>query len=225
MDLAKWIDHTLLRPDATAAGIETLCAEASALGFASVCVNPHYVPLAKSLHPPAVCTVIGFPLGANNTGTKCFEAELALSQGADELDMVLNIGALKSGNSSLAAQDIAAVAAIVRQADKLLKVILETCLLTDAEKELACLLSVDAGAHFVKTSTGFSSGGATTADIALMRRAVGPNTGSKAIGVKASGGIRSYSDAIAMIDAGATRLGTSAGVAIVSGAPAATGAY
>jgi deoxyribose-phosphate aldolase len=220
MDLARSIDHTLLRPDATAAEVDRLCAEALEHRFASVCVNPHWVPRAAAHADLMVCTVIGFPLGANSTATKCFEAARAIEHGARELDMVLNIGALKSADAAHAASDIREVAAVVRKANALLKVIIETCLLTPEEKDLATRLTVDNGAHFVKTSTGFSKAGATVEDIALMRRIVGPD-----FGVKASGGIRSYQDAVAMIQAGASRLGTSAGIAIVQGQSGTVGAY
>ncbi len=222
-DLARLIDHTILKPEAKFAEIETLCEEARRYSFASVCVNPFWVTAAATSLSGSVvkvCTVIGFPLGANRTESKVAEANLALQQGAHELDMVLNIGALKSGIEQVAANDIRAIADAAHSGQAILKVILETCLLTDAEKELACRIAVDSGADFVKTSTGFSKSGATADDISLMRRAVGPE-----IGVKASGGIRTYDDALRMVAAGATRIGASASVAIVTGAPASTGAY
>ncbi len=222
-DLARLIDHTLLKPDAKFAEVETLCEEARRHGFASVCVNPFWVTAAATAlqgSPVKVCTVIGFPLGANRTETKLAEANLALTQGAHELDMVLNIGALKTGIEQVVANDIRAIADAAHSGGAILKVILETCLLTDAEKELACRIAVDSGADFVKTSTGFAKSGATAEDIALMRRMVGPE-----LGVKASGGIRTYEDALRMVAAGATRIGASASVAIVSGASASPGAY
>lgn len=223
MDLARLIDHTLLRADATRAEVEKVCAEALEYNFASVCVNAWWVPVvAGKLNGSAVkvCTVVGFPLGATSTASKVAETTTAIEEGAQEIDMVLNIGALKSGAADDAQADIAAVARAAHQHGAILKVILETCLLTDEEKELACRLSVAAGADFVKTSTGFSKGGATVEDIALMRRVVGPH-----IGVKASGGVRTYDDAIRLVNAGATRLGASAGIAIVTGAQAANGGY
>lgn len=222
-DLARLIDHTILKPEAKFAEIETLCEEARRYSFASVCVNPFWVTAAATALQGSivkVCTVIGFPLGANRTETKVAEANLAVQQGAQELDMVLNIGALKSGIEQVVANDIRAVADAAHSGQAILKVILETCLLTDAEKELACRIAVDSGADFVKTSTGFSKSGATADDISLMRRVVGPE-----IGVKASGGIRTYDDALRMVAAGATRIGASASVAIVTGAPATAGAY
>ncbi|MEA5040482.1 MAG: deoxyribose-phosphate aldolase [Clostridiaceae bacterium] len=212
MSIAKAIDHTLLKPDATYDQIETLCAEAREYGFASVCVNPcHVARCAKALADSEVrvCTVIGFPLGAATPETKAFEALQAIRNGASEVDMVINIGAVKSGDWALVSTDILAVVAAA-QGGALVKVILETCLLTDEEKEQACKAAKRAGADFVKTSTGFSTGGATVADVALMRRVVGPE-----MGVKASGGIRDYEMARAMLDAGATRIGASAGIRIV----------
>ncbi len=210
------IDHTLLRPEATRAAVEALCREARTHGFASVCVNPYWVPLAAAELAGSrvkVCTVIGFPLGATATAVKEAEAAIALGDGAGELDMVINIGELKGGNFAAAGSDIAAVADRCMRAGAVLKVILETALLTDDEKTAACRLARAAGARFVKTSTGFGPGGATEADVALMRRAVG-----EAMGVKASGGIRSYDDAMRMIDAGATRIGASSSVRIVEAA-------
>jgi deoxyribose-phosphate aldolase len=215
-DIARLIDHTLLRPDASAADVRRLCAEAREYGFYSVCVNPVRAALcAAELRgsPVRVCSVAGFPLGASPVGALLAEAEAALRAGASEIDMVLNVGEFKDGAYARAAAGPAALARLCRDAGALLKVILETCLLTDGEKETACRLAVDAGAHFVKTSTGFGKGGATVADVALMRRAVGPH-----IGVKASGGIRTLQDLLAMKEAGASRIGASASVAIVQAA-------
>ncbi|OQA81153.1 MAG: Deoxyribose-phosphate aldolase 2 [bacterium ADurb.Bin243] len=212
--LAKMIDHTLLKPDAKQSDIDKLCSEASKYKFASVCVNPGWVKYcAEKLAGSGVmvCTVVGFPLGATSTSAKACETVQAIADGADEIDMVINIGALKSGNLQLVEEDIRQV---VRAAGgKTVKVILETSLLTDDEKAAACRLSKNARAHFVKTSTGFGGGGATAADIALMRKTVGPE-----MGVKASGGVRDLKTAQEMIAAGATRVGASASVAIVSGA-------
>jgi deoxyribose-phosphate aldolase len=212
------IDHTLLKPDATPAQITQLCREALEYRFASVCVNPTHVKLAAQLLQGSqvkVCTVAGFPLGANSTAVKVFETQQALQDGATEIDMVINIGALKAGNHALVQNDIAAVVEAAHQGGALVKVIIETALLTDAEKTTACQLAQKAGAEFVKTSTGFSGGGATAPDVALMRAAVGP-----AVQVKASGGVKSLADAQAMIEAGATRLGVSAGVKIAQEAQA-----
>ncbi|MCU9613927.1 deoxyribose-phosphate aldolase [Caldibacillus lycopersici] len=214
MEIAKYIDHTLLKADATKDQIKQLCLEASEYHFASVCVNPTWVSYANELLKDtdvAVCTVIGFPLGANTSEVKAFEADNAIKNGANEIDMVINIGALKGGDHELVKNDIASV---VNAANgrALVKVIIETSLLTDEEKVVASKLSVEAGANFVKTSTGFSTGGATPEDVKLMRDTVGPN-----IGVKASGGVRSASDAKAVIDAGASRIGASSGVKIVQG--------
>lgn len=212
--LARLIDHTLLKPEASRADIERLCAEALQYRFASVCVNPVYVRLcADLLHGQSevrVCTVVGFPLGATSTEVKVFEAQRALADGAVELDMVQHVGALKSGDLQALERDIAAVVAVAHAQGALCKVILETALLSDPEKETACRIAQAAGADFVKTSTGFGPGGATVADIALMRRVVGP-----AMGVKASGGIRSLADVQQMLAAGATRIGASAGVRIL----------
>jgi deoxyribose-phosphate aldolase len=222
-EIARLIDHTLLKPEATADKIATLCAEAREHGFASVCINPYWVPLVvQELAGSSVktCTVVGFPLGATITSTKIFEAGKALRSGAEEIDMVMNIGALLSGDLAAVLADIRGVAEETHGAQALLKVILETCLLTNTQKVEACKLCVEAGADYVKTSTGFSSGGATVDDVALMRNTVGP-----LMGVKASGGIRSYADVRKMVDAGATRIGTSSGVAILAGALAAEGAY
>jgi deoxyribose-phosphate aldolase len=214
--LATLIDHTLLKPDATPDQIGQLCAEAEQYRFASVCVNPSHVPFC--VHrlketPVAVCTVIGFPLGATTTKTKVFEATQAAGNGARELDMVITIGALKAGLYGEVAADMRTVIEAGHGQGALVKVIIETGLLTDEEKIAACLLAARAGADFVKTSTGFSGGGATIADIALMRRVVGPD-----VGVKASGGVRTLADAQALIAAGATRIGASAGVAIIRAA-------
>ena len=208
--LASYIDHTLLKPIATKADILKLCEEAKQYHFASVCVNPCWVSLCAELLKGTdvkVCTVIGFPLGANTSEIKASEAALAIQQGADEVDMVINIGALKEGNTEKVYQDIVAV----RKASvgKVLKVIIETSYLTDEEKKTVCKLVAKAGADFVKTSTGFSSAGATPEDVKLMKEASG-------IKVKASGGVRTKEDALKMIEAGASRLGASAGVKIVS---------
>src|SRR3972149_2369369 len=213
--VAKLIDHTLLKPDATPDQIAQLCYEARKYGFASVCVNPGYVKLCGDLLKGTevkVCTVIGFPLGASAPDVKAFETETALRDGATEIDMVINIGALKGRDFTLVARDIAGVVKLAHAAGALVKVIIETALLTDEEKVTACLLAKEAGADYVKTSTGFSGGGATVADVALMRRVVGPE-----MGVKASGGVKDYADARSMMEAGATRIGASAGVKIVAG--------
>lgn len=220
--MAALIDHTLLRPEATESDVARLCQEARDFGFASVCVNPYWVRFsAEALAGAAsrVCTVIGFPLGANETRTKVAEAELALAQGASELDMVQNIGALRSGQFDTVREEIAAIAQLAHGRKAILKVILETCLLSDEEKVTACRIAIEANADFVKTSTGFSKSGATVEDIELMRQTVGSSAG-----VKASGGIRSFEDLRRMVEAGATRIGTSSGVAIVRGlAPASSG--
>lgn len=216
MKLNKFIDHTILKPETTQEQVEKILAEAKEYDFASVCVNPTWVALAaESLKESdvKVCTVIGFPLGANTPAVKAFETKDAIANGADEIDMVINVGALKQGNYDLVLDDIKAV--VEASGDKLVKVIIEACLLTDEEKVKACQLSQEAGADYVKTSTGFSTGGATVADVALMRKTVGPD-----MGVKASGGARSYEDAIAFIEAGASRIGASSGVAIMNGAEA-----
>ena len=213
MKLNKYIDHTLLKPDAQQEQIEKLIEEAKAYDFASVCVNPTWVNfVAEGLRDSdvKVCTVIGFPLGANTPFVKACETKNAIQNGADEIDMVINIGALKSKNLALVEEDIQTV--VEASGDKLVKVIIETCLLTDNEKIVACQIAKSAGADFVKTSTGFSRGGATVEDVALMRQTVGPD-----MGVKASGGARSYEDALAFIEAGATRIGTSSGVALMEG--------
>jgi len=212
--LASYIDHTALKPDATRSDIVRLCEEARQHQFATVCVNPYWVSAAAELLAGSgvgITTVIGFPLGATSTFAKTAEARDAIAAGATEIDMVLNVGALKSGLYEEVERDVARVAEACKGA-AVLKVILETGLLTDEEKVKACELCVAAGADFVKTSTGFGPGGATAADIALMRRTVGPD-----IGVKASGGVRDAKTARAMIEAGATRIGASASVAIVAG--------
>ena len=211
--LARMIDHTMLKPDATSDKIAQLCFEARKYHFASVCVNPTHVKLCADLLKGSevkVCTVIGFPLGATSPEVKAFETRNALDNGATEIDMVINIGALKAGESELVARDIRGVVETGHAAGALVKVIIETALLTDEEKVIACLLAKEAGADYVKTSTGFSGGGATVHDIALMRKTVGPN-----IGVKASGGIHTHQDAEALVAAGATRIGASAGVKII----------
>jgi deoxyribose-phosphate aldolase len=211
--LAAIIDHTLLKPEAQPNHIANLCAEARAYSFASVCVNPNYVALAaERLAGSAVnvCTVIGFPLGANATETKVFETELAIKHGAREVDMVISIGALKSGNYALVEHDIKAVADTARSNGALCKVIVETCLLSEEEKITVCGMVTRAGADFIKTSTGFSTGGATLADVRLMRQHIGTN-----VQIKASGGVRDIQFAMQLIEAGATRLGTSSGVALV----------
>ena len=213
MKLNKYIDHTLLKADASQEQIETLIEEAKKYDFASVCVNPTWVNFAAQALKATdvkVCTVIGFPMGANTPELKAFETSDAIQNGANEIDMVINIGALKSRNFDLVERDILAVVEAAK--GTLVKVIIETCLLTDDEKVRACQLAQKAGADFVKTSTGFSTGGATVEDVALMRKTVGPD-----MGVKASGGARSYEDALAFIKAGATRIGASSGVAIMEG--------
>ncbi len=217
--IAGWIDHTLLKPEATAAQIRTLCQEASQHHFASVCINPAYVPLACGLLHGAkerVCTVVGFPLGAMLPESKVYEALACISYGASEIDMVINVGALKSEAYGLVLNEIQSVASTCHNQGAIVKVILETILLTRREKIITCLLALAAGADFVKTSTGFGTGGATVEDVALMRQVVGSE-----MGVKAAGGIRTYADATAMINAGANRLGASAGVKIVQEAEAA----
>lgn len=211
--IASYIDHTLLKADATQEEIEKLCQEAEKYRFHSVCVNTCWVSLCAKLLTGTgvkVCTVVGFPLGAMSTRAKAYEARQAVQDGADEIDMVINIGWLKNHDDSLVQDDIAAVKYACR--GRLLKVIIETCLLTNEEKVRACRLAVSAGADYVKTSTGFSKAGATVDDVTLMRRTVGPH-----IGVKASGGIHTYPQARAMVGAGATRIGASAGIAIVKG--------
>ncbi len=211
--IAHTIDHTLLKPDTTPAQIAQLCHEARTYHFASVCINPAYVKLCAELLEGSnvkVCTVIGFPLGATPPEVKAYETQQALKDGATEIDMVINIGALRAADYKYVLSDIAAVVQTAHAANALCKVILETSMLTDAQKVASCQLSKVAGADFVKTSTGFGGGGATVADVALMRYVVG-----REMGVKASGGVRTYQDARAMIAAGATRIGASAGVRIV----------
>ncbi|MBI5930080.1 MAG: deoxyribose-phosphate aldolase [Chloroflexi bacterium] len=212
-EVARLIDHTLLKPDATPDQIAQLCHEARSYHFASVCVNPTHVKLCADLLKGSdvkVCTVVGFPLGATPPEVKAFEAQKALGEGATEIDMVLNVGALKSGDYKLLLKDIASVVNVTHAANALCKVILETSLLNDEEKVAACQIAKVAEADFVKTSTGFGGGGATAADVALMRYVVGSE-----MGVKASGGVRNYEDAKKMVAAGATRIGASAGVRIV----------
>ncbi|AAM24230.1 Deoxyribose-phosphate aldolase [Caldanaerobacter subterraneus subsp. tengcongensis MB4] len=214
MNIAKMIDHTLLKPNATKEEIKKVCEEAREYGFASVCINPCFVDLAYEMLKDTdvkVCTVVGFPLGANTIETKVVEAVEAVKKGATEIDMVLNISMLKSGEYDYVKKEIGEVVKAVKShGDIVVKVILETCYLSDEEKIKACEISKEAGADFVKTSTGFGPGGATVEDVKLMRKVVGEN-----FGVKASGGIRSYEDAKAMIEAGANRIGASAGVKIV----------
>ena len=217
-ELAKMIDHTLLGPTASTDGVRKLCAEAKEYGFASVCVNPCHTELARELldaDDPKVCVVIGFPHGMSTSEVKGFEAQKAIAEGADELDMVINVAALKAGNYRTVSDDIRAVCAAAEKAPRraLVKVILETALLDDAEKRAGAILAKAAGADFVKTSTGFASGGATVEDVALLRETVGPE-----MGVKAAGGIHTYEEALAMIEAGATRIGASRSIAIVEGA-------
>ncbi len=221
MDFAPYIDHTLLKPEATRAQITKLCSEAKQYKFASVCVNAYYVPqAAKELKGSSVkvCTVVGFPLGNSPTPVKLSETKWALDHGAQEVDMVINIAAVKNGEWDYVESDIKTLADACHKAGAILKVIFETCLLTDAEKTKACEHSWKAGADFVKTSTGFSTGGATLEDVKLMRKAVGQN-----LGVKASGGVRDAATAKAMIEAGASRLGTSSGVQLVTTGVAGSG--
>jgi len=220
-EVARYIDHTLLKADATRDEVLKVCEEGVRYGFASVCINPIWVrEAACALRGSGVkvCTVIGFPLGANSPDTKSYEARRAIFDGASELDMVINVGALKSGDHDLVSRDIRGVVEVAHEVGYICKVIIETALLSDDEKVSACLIAKEAGADFVKTSTGFSSGGATSADVALMRRAVGGQ-----MGVKASGGVRDLKQAQEMIRAGATRIGASVGVKIiqeVAGVPA-----
>ena len=219
--LNKYIDHTLLRATATKEEIKSLCAQAKTHDFMSVCVNSSNVALsAQCLEGSSVkvCTVVGFPLGASSTQTKVFEASEAITNGASEIDMVINLGALKSGDWDFVREDIALVCKAVQEQGALLKVIIETCLLTDEEKVQVCGICKDIGVDFVKTSTGFSTGGATVEDVALMRQTVGPT-----IGVKASGGVKDAAGAQEMIQAGANRLGTSSGVLIVTGGTGTSG--
>lgn len=214
-NLARKIDHTLLKPDATPGDIDELCKEAKEYTFASVCVNPGHVKQCGDLLKGTdvkVCTVIGFPLGANTTETKRFEAEQAIENGAEEIDMVINVGQLKAGNYDYVFKDVNQVVLAAKKHNAVCKVILETALLTDEEKIKACIICKHAGADFVKTSTGFSKGGATVGDVALMKYVVGSS-----VGVKASGGIRSREDANAMIASGADRIGASASVKIIMG--------
>lgn len=216
MELNKYIDHTLLKPEATKAQITKLCQEARQYDFASVCVNTCYVPLAKELLAGSdvkVCCVVGFPLGAMDTVSKAFEAKTAVANGAQEVDMVINIGALKDKDYDYVTKDIAAVVEASKPA--IVKVIIEACLLTDEEKVEACKCSMNAKAEFVKTSTGFSTHGATPEDVALMKKTVG-----NVCKVKAAGGVRSYDDAMKMIEAGADRLGCSAGIKVMEEAKA-----
>ncbi|VXB71527.1 deoxyribose-phosphate aldolase [Arthrobacter sp. 8AJ] len=214
-DIASYIDHTLLKPEASEADVLKVCAEAAEYRFKSVCVNPLWVKtVTTALRGSGVltCSVVGFPLGATPTDVKSFEARGAVLDGAAEVDMVINIAAARANDKGALVEDIAAVAETVHAGGAILKVIIETALLTDEQKVLACQAAVEAGADFVKTSTGFNGGGATVQDVALMRRTVGPE-----VGVKASGGVRSLADAQAMIAAGATRIGASSGIAIVKG--------
>jgi len=211
-EMASYIDHTILKPDATRDEIVKVCREALQYGFASVCVNPCHVRLvSQELKGSGVktCAVVGFPLGANTTEIKAYEAKKAVLDGAREVDMVINIGALKQGDMEYVENDIAQV--VKASGGALVKVIIEACLLTDEEKIAACMAAKKAGAGFVKTSTGFGAGGATAEDVALMRRTVGSD-----MGVKASGGIRSFRDALKMIDAGASRIGSSSSVRIIN---------
>ena len=211
--IAALIDHTILKPEATRNDVVKVCREARQYNFASVCVNPYWVPLVKNElagSPVRVCTVIGFPLGATSTESKAAETAFAVRDGAQEIDMVINVGALRSGDTDAVRRDIAAVVEVAHRAGAIVKVILETALLDDTQKTVGSQLAKAAGAEFVKTSTGFSSAGATAHDIALMRAAVGPT-----MGVKASGGIRTLQDLQTMTAAGATRIGASASVKIV----------
>ncbi len=220
--LARMIDHTILKPEATPQDVATVCTEAKKYGFASVCVNPSFVAQCATAlkgSPVHICSVIGFPLGATSTAAKIAEATQALKDGATEIDMVLHVGLLKAGALNEVRDDIAAVVDVAHRNQAIVKVILETALLTDEEKQTGCRLAQEAHAEYVKTSTGFSTGGATVDDVALMRRTVGP-----AMGVKASGGIRTMEQARAMIVAGATRIGASASVKIVTGSTAAPSA-
>lgn len=212
-DLAKYIDHTALKPDTTTAQIDKLCEEAIQFGFATVCVNPVWIKRAAnnlSDTDVGVATTVGFPLGANVSQVKAMEARVALQDGATEIDMVMNIGALKDGQYDVVRDDIAQVTEVTREAGAICKVIIEAALLTDEEKRRACRLAQEAGADYVKTSTGFGPGGAAVHDVRLMRETVGPQ-----MGVKAAGGIKTAEDAREMIAAGATRIGASAGVQIV----------
>ena len=219
-ELAAMIDHTALGPEVSRDRLRTLCEQAKTHGFASVCINPWLVPWAAEQLRDSdvdVATVIGFPHGANATAIKAEEAERAISDGATELDMVINVAALQTGDYRYVAEEIRAIREVTSKSprDVLVKVILETALLDDAQKRAGCILAKSAGADHVKTSTGFGPGGATVADVRLMREAVGPN-----MGVKAAGGIKTFDDARTMVEAGATRLGASAGIDILEGAPA-----
>lgn len=212
MNLAKYIDHTILKPNSTKEQVKKICAEAIEYGFMSVCVNQFYTQLVHDELKDSdvlTCTVVGFPLGANDSVVKAYETTRAIDMGADEIDMVINVGALKDGNNDYVRNDIKEVVHAAK--GRTVKVILETCLLEDEEIVRACKLSVEAGAHFVKTSTGFSTGGATVADVKLMKETVGD-----AAKVKASGGVRDYEGAMAVIEAGADRIGASAGIAIMN---------
>jgi len=214
--VAAMIDHTILKADATREEVVQICREARQYGFASVCVNSYWVPLVRAElagSPVKVCTVVGFPLGATSTAAKVAEAAVALRAGAQEIDMVINVGALRSGDRDAVRLDIRQVAEVAHEAGAIVKVIIETALLSDAQKAEACTLAQQAGADFVKTSTGFSTSGATAKDVALMRRVVGPE-----MGIKAAGGIRTLADLQEMAAAGATRIGCSAGVKIVQAA-------
>jgi deoxyribose-phosphate aldolase len=211
VNINRYIDHTILKPESSKEAVLKVCEEARTHEFFSVCVNPYYIPLVKEALEGSivkVCAVVGFPLGASVSEVKAFETAKAIEAGADEIDMVINVAALKNKEFDVVLEDIKAVKAETN-GKALLKVIIESCLLTDEEKVKACELSVEAGAEFVKTSTGFSTGGATADDIALMRKTVGPD-----VGVKASGGVRDFETAMAMVNAGATRIGASASVAI-----------
>lgn len=213
-DLAQYIDHTLLKPEATKEQIEKLCEEAIEHNFKSVCINPYYIPTAKKIlfgKTPLVCTVIGFPLGMNTTDIKVAETVKAMDDGADEIDMVINIGAMVDGDYETVKNDIQAIHQVTKEKNKLLKVIFETSKLSNDQIIKACELSVEVGVEFVKTSTGFGGGGATLEHIQLMRKTVGPD-----MGVKASGGVRDKESALKMIEAGATRIGTSSGIQIVN---------
>ncbi len=215
--LAKMIDHTLLKPYATLEDIVRLCDEAKKYDFAAVCIHPTYVNLASELLRGSgvkVDTVIGFPLGANTPKAKAYEAEVAISEGAEELDMVINIGALKSGDFHLVRKDIVAVVKAAKKGNATLKVIIEACYLTDEEKVRVCQIILESGCDFVKTSTGFGDYGAKVEDVKLLRKIVGNQ-----MGVKAAGGIRTYADALKMINAGASRLGASSGIRILEGCP------
>lgn len=221
-NIAALIDHTILKPETISAQVRQLCEEALQYKFASACVNPSFVPLVAELvrgSTVKVCSVAGFPLGATATDAKVFEAQEAIQHGAQEIDMVMNVGALKSGDDAAVEDDIRRVADACHRGKAICKVILENCLLTDAEKIRACKMAVRAGADYVKTSTGFNASGATVDDVALMRATVGPK-----IGVKASGGIRTLEDLQKMVAAGATRIGTSSGVKIMQQALAASAA-